>query len=83
MRPWRTGTRSWSRVAFWASSNAIGSGRSEDGSQPSCAAIAASALACLPRARRSSTLGCMTFVVATLVPSGHGLRLPDVRTLVG
>ena len=69
MRPWRTGTRSGSRVAFCASSNAIGSGRSSAGTQPVWLDRPVCSRADLPIARRSSTLRWMTVVTASLLPA--------------
>src|SRR6266550_8882324 len=59
MRPWRTGTRSGSRVVFCSSSNATGSGRSAAGSHPAWPDGPTCSRAALPRALLSSTLRCV------------------------
>src|SRR6266850_5803478 len=71
MRPWRTGTRSGSRVAFCASSSATGSGRSAAGTHPSWLAGAACLRAAFPRACRSATLGCAILLLTTYLQFEH------------
>ena len=71
IRPYRTGTRSGSRVAFCASNNPTGSGRSVAGAHLAWLAGGVRLRASLPLARRSSTLTCGTLVLATICPSSR------------
>src|SRR5215211_2194857 len=78
MRPCRTGTRSGSRVASCSSSNAIGSGRSAAGAHPVWLDGGVRLRASLPRARRSSTLGCATLLTAI----GSALALTAIGSIL-
>ncbi len=57
MRPWRMGTRSGTRVASWAVSRVIGSGRSGAGAQSPWPERGTRARAALPAAARSDIVG--------------------------
>jgi hypothetical protein len=71
MRPWRTGTKSATRVASCASSNATGSGRSGAGVHPVWPDGGTWERAAFPRALRSSTLGCLGIALMTYLDSAE------------
>jgi len=80
IRPCRIGTRSGSRAASCACSNATGSGRSAAGTKSSWASGGVRVRASLPCARRSATSGCATFRPAiSSPPEGQPCRLRRAR----
>ena len=78
IRPCRIGTRSGSRAASCACSNATGSGRSAAGTKPSWAAGGVRVRASLPCARRLVASGCATFRPAILSPPTVNLAVSGV-----